>query len=284
MSVVVYAEKFEDMADYSRKTVYAPNEKWKIDQFLFSLRGENSHSVSQREFTTYVELIRQCYVADNSLKKVREERDQYRVGQKDQGRPSHKFMPKSQPFKGKQVKNAKSNPPPSCQLCHKNHYGRCNLGGLKCYRCQEEGHMARDYPQNKNQMQGKSNGQVYTLDAKKAKSNNALITGMCYVNNHLCFVLFDCGATHSFVSIQFMKHIGLQEIPLSPPMVVTTDMDDVVETPLICENCSLSVDGRFFQIDLICLPLKKVDVVLGMDWLYANSVFIGCKKKLIIYV
>ncbi|XP_050875244.1 uncharacterized protein LOC127078868 [Lathyrus oleraceus] len=79
-----------------------------------------------------------------------------------------------------------------------------------------------------------------------------------------------------------MKRPGLQAIPLSPPMVVTTAMDDVVETSLICENCSLSVNGRIFQIDLICLPLKKVDVVLGMDWLSANSVFIGCEEKLII--
>ncbi|XP_050890243.1 uncharacterized protein LOC127095618 [Lathyrus oleraceus] len=59
-------------------------------------------------------------------------------------------------------------------------------------------------------------------------------------------------------------------------------MDDVVETPLICENCSLSMNGRIFQIDLICLSLKKVDVVLGMDWVSANSVFIGCKENLII--
>ena len=51
---------------------------------------------------------------------------------------------------------------------------------------------------------------------------------------------------------------------------------------MICENCVLYVGGRMFQIDLICLPLKKVDVVLGIDWLSANSVFIGCEDKLII--
>ena len=51
---------------------------------------------------------------------------------------------------------------------------------------------------------------------------------------------------------------------------------------MVCENCILSVSGRVFQIDLIGLPLKKVDVVLGMDWLSANSVFIGCEEKLII--
>lgn len=56
--------------------MYASDEKWKVDQFLFGLRGgEISHSVSQRELITYVELLRQYYVAENSLKRVREERD-----------------------------------------------------------------------------------------------------------------------------------------------------------------------------------------------------------------
>ncbi|XP_050908123.1 uncharacterized protein LOC127121720 [Lathyrus oleraceus] len=108
--------------------------------------------------------------------------------------------------------------------------------------------MATDCPHNKNQMQGRSTGRVYTLDARKAKSNNTLIAGTCLVNDHPCFVLFDCGATHSFVSIQCMKRLGLQAIPLSPPMVVTTVMDDVVETPLICENCSLSVNEKLIII------------------------------------
>ncbi|XP_050877787.1 uncharacterized protein LOC127081585 [Lathyrus oleraceus] len=142
--------------------------------------------------------------------------------------------------------------------------------------------MSRECPQKRNQMQRKSAGRVYTLDARKAKRNIALIVGTCLVNNHPCFVLFDCGATHYFVSIQCMKRLGLQAIPLSPPMVVTTAMDDVVETPLIYENCSLSVNGRVFQIDLICLPLKNVDMVLGMDYLFVNSMFIGCEDKLII--
>ncbi|XP_050876243.1 uncharacterized protein LOC127079937 [Lathyrus oleraceus] len=282
MSVAAYAKKFEDMAAYSRKVTYAPDERWKIDLFRFGLRGEISHSVSQREFTSYAELLRQCFVAENSLKKVQEERDHYRSGQRDQGRPGSQFRPRSQAFKGKRVQHARPNHPPQCQVCKNSHFGRCAGSGVRCFTCQREGHMSRECPQNKNQMQGRSTGRVYTLDARKAKSNNALISGTCLVNDHPCFVLFDYGATHSFVSIRCMKCLGLQAIPLSPPMVVTTAMDDVVETPLICENCSLSVNGRIFQIDLICLPLKKVDVVLGMDWLSVNSVFIGCEEKLII--
>ncbi|XP_050877280.1 uncharacterized protein LOC127081032 [Lathyrus oleraceus] len=282
MTVTAYGKKFEDMAAYSRRAEYAPDEKWKIDQLLFGLRGEISHSVSQREFTTYAELLRQCYVAENSLKKVQEERDQYRSGQKDKGRSGNQFRSRPQDFKGKQVQHARPNHPLQCQVCKRSHFGRCAGSGIKCFTCQRERHMTRDCPHNKNQMQGRNTGRVYTLDARKDKRNNALIVGTCLVNDHPCFVLFDCGATYSFISIQCMKRLGLQAIPLYPPMVVTTTMDDVVETSLICENCSLSVNGRIFQIDLIYLPLKKVDVVLGMDWISTNSVFIGCEEKLII--
>lgn len=49
-----------------------------------------------------------------------------------------------------------------------------------------------DYPQNKIQMQEKSNGRVYTMDAKKDKGNNDLIVDTCHLNDHPCFVLFDC--------------------------------------------------------------------------------------------
>ncbi|XP_050878020.1 uncharacterized protein LOC127081834 [Lathyrus oleraceus] len=142
--------------------------------------------------------------------------------------------------------------------------------------------MARDYPHKKDQMQGKSTYQFYTLDAKKATGNNELIVGTCHLNDQPYFVLFDCGATHSFVSIQCMECLGFKVSPLSPPMVVNTAMDDVVETPLICKNYSLSMNDRVFHIDLICLPLKKVDVVLGMDWILVNSVFSWCEEKIII--
>ncbi|XP_050895691.1 uncharacterized protein LOC127102355 [Lathyrus oleraceus] len=209
MSVATYAEKFEDMAAYSRQAAYAP---------------------------------------DESLKIVQKERDQYRSGQRDQGRPGSQFRPRSQAFKGKQVQNARPNQPPQCQLCKKYHLGKCVISRIRCFTCQREGHMSRECPQNRNQMQGRSTGRVYTLDARKAKRNNALIVGTCLVNNHPCFVLFDCGATHSFVSIRCMERLGLQEIPLSPHMMVTTAMDDVVETPLICENCSLSMNEKLIII------------------------------------
>lgn len=59
--------------------------------------------------------------------------------------------------------------------------------------------MSRDCPQIRIQVQGKSTGRVYTLDARKAKGND-LIADKCHLNKHYFFVLFDCGALHSFAS------------------------------------------------------------------------------------
>lgn len=48
-------------------------------------------------------------------------------------------------------------------------------------------------------------------------------------------------------------------------MVVTTTMDDTMETQWICRDCFVAFNKSEFQIDLICLTFKKIDVVLGMD-------------------
>lgn len=91
--VLEYVEKFKDMAVYSRQTAYAPDEIWKIDRFLFGLRANIAHNVSQREFTTYVESLRKCYMVGNNLKRICEEIEKNRSGYKNQGRSSQYQKP-----------------------------------------------------------------------------------------------------------------------------------------------------------------------------------------------
>lgn len=94
------------MVVYSRQVVYAPDEKRKVDQFIFRLRDDIAQSISQREFTTYDELLKQCYTAEDNLKGILEEGDQYKFGQKDQERQSHKLKPKPPILQGKARTNA----------------------------------------------------------------------------------------------------------------------------------------------------------------------------------
>ncbi|XP_058726601.1 uncharacterized protein LOC131597961 [Vicia villosa] len=173
MSVSEYAEKFEDLADYSRQAVYAPDELWKIDQFMMGLRADIAHSVSQREFTTYAECLRQCYVAENSLKRVQEERNQNRANFREQGRSTQHLTPRNPPPKKKQVYGDQSTQPPQCRKCGRKHAGECKYVSVTCYRCGEQGHIAPQCPQRR--IPEKTAGRVYTLDSRKAKGNNNLI-------------------------------------------------------------------------------------------------------------
>ncbi|XP_058749773.1 uncharacterized protein LOC131622747 [Vicia villosa] len=179
----------------------------------------------------------------------------------------------------KQVHGDRSTQPSWCGKCNKKHYGDCRTAPVKCYKCQEFGHFRKDCPMR--DAPERTPGRVYTLDARKAQGNTNLVAGTCYVNNQPLFVLVDCGATHSFISYPCVRRLGFETSLLPNPMIISSATDDVVEAREICKECSITFNGRRFVIDLICLPLKKIDVVLGMDWLSANSVYIGCKEKAI---
>jgi hypothetical protein len=62
-------------------------------------------------------------------------------------------------------------------------------------------------------------------------------------------------------------------------MMVTTATDGGIVANYICENCPITVSSKTYYIDLVCLPMKELDEILGMDWLSVNHVYIGCVEK-----
>jgi hypothetical protein len=99
------------------------------------------------------------------------------------------------------------------------------------------------------------------------------------LNQSGVLVLFDCGATNSFIVVDCVMRLGLPSTPLVPPMTVSVATGGKVTSKRVCQNCPVLVGRKTYHIDLICLPLKDLDVVLGMDWLSANTVYIGCAEK-----
>ncbi|XP_050886811.1 uncharacterized protein LOC127092070 [Lathyrus oleraceus] len=66
-------------------------------------------------------------------------------------------------------------------------------------------------------------------------------------------------------------------------MVIDTPAKGSVTTTSVCLSCPLSIFGRDFGIDLVCLPLVQIDVILGMNWLVFNRVYINCFDKTVIF-
>ncbi|GAU29936.1 hypothetical protein TSUD_360510 [Trifolium subterraneum] len=125
----------------------------------------------------------------------------------------------------------------------------------------------------------RSKGRVYSLDGEQARGNNALIIDVCHLGQSEVVVLFDCGATNSFISVECVMRLGLSSTSLLPPMTVAVATGGKIVSKRVCQNCPVSVAGKIYHVDLICLSLKDMDIVLGTDWLSANTVYIGCAEK-----
>lgn len=59
-------------------------------------------------------------------------------------------------------------------------------------------------------------------------------------------------------------------------MVIDTSANSLVTTSLVCVNYPLTIYGRYFGINLVCMLLTQLDVIMGMNWLEFNHVYINC--------
>ena len=141
--------------------------------------------------------------------------------------------------------------------------------------CDQTGHYARHCPNKKpaggaptKKLVGdrpRASGRVFYLTTTKATQSGNLVQTTCLLFNHEVVVLYDLGATHSFVSNECVRRLGLVMQELGCELIVATS-DGEVSTTSVCVGCLMEVAGRRFKVNLICLPIEGLDVILGMDW------------------
>ncbi|XP_028758745.1 uncharacterized protein LOC114717715 [Neltuma alba] len=68
---------------------------------------------------------------------------------------------------------------------------------------------------------------------------------------------------------------------LSCMLKVSTPAGATVLTTQAWLSLVLKFENRESVIDLICLPFKGIDVIIGMDWLSANNAILDCKRKIV---
>jgi hypothetical protein len=91
-------------------------------------------------------------------------------------------------------------------------------------------------------------------------------------------VLFDSGASHSFIFATYVAKHNLPLALLRCQMIVSSLRGDMPARQL-CPKVNLKITGVDFVTNFIVLELKGIDVILGMDWLRKHNVLIDCAKK-----
>ena len=89
-------------------------------------------------------------------------------------------------------------------------------------------------------------------------------------------VLFDLGATHSFISIVFVRLSRLVVRTLEPGLAVTTPVGKIMVCKRAVCECLVIIYGRVLPTNLVVLPMFSYDVILRMDWLMRHSAVIDC--------
>ena len=140
--------------------------------------------------------------------------------------------------------------------------------------------------QNGNQNSGNNNqarqnylrGNVNHVTAEDAQDATDVVLGMFPVNSAPASVLFDSGASHSFISSQFVARHNLTVATMKYTMLVSSPGGGQ-RASLVCPKVTINIRGVDFLANLIVLESKGLDVILGMDWLKKHKVVIDCAKR-----
>ena len=92
-------------------------------------------------------------------------------------------------------------------------------------------------------------------------------------------VLFDSGASHSFIVALCVKELSLEVKTLEKPLHVSSPLGTKVRVDQICRDCELEISGILPTVDLRVMDTSEFDVIISMDWLTTHRVVIDCDHK-----
>jgi hypothetical protein len=117
--------------------------------------------------------------------------------------------------------------------------------------------------------------------AESAAEAPNVVIGMFMVNTHPATVLFDTGATHSFITQSFVEHHGIHTSTLKRGMLVTSPGGQL-RSHVICPRVSVVIRGVEFRANLMVLDTKGIDVILGMETLAKWGIRIDCAQRIVL--
>jgi hypothetical protein len=154
-----------------------------------------------------------------------------------------------------------------------------------CFNCGKSRYFIKDSPYPKqncsNNQQGTGNssqakgnagknikktGQIYYTQVATTPDGEPVMMGTFLVANHLAVILFDSGASHTFISKKFVEqhcipyHESRGGFKIHSPRGQLFTKEVAFQVPVI-------LAGQDFPTNMIVLKGQDIDVILGMNWL-----------------
>ncbi|KAJ9556038.1 hypothetical protein OSB04_010652 [Centaurea solstitialis] len=291
---------------------YVKNERTKKYRYLEILKPEIREFVATSQCKTFQETYEMARMRELELERPDRKK-------KTEAAPVSTQQAKRPKPLGPRVEVKKE--VPRCVACGRMHWGACRLGSGTCFKCRKAGHMSRDCKETvrmcfkclelghiasqcpkagPSQSSGavpvktaeastvkkvdppRTRARVYQLTAEEAKEEPDVVTGIFSVNSVPALVLFDSGASKSFVSLSFCKSFMNEKGRLDKPLEVEIAAEDYRLCRDVYRNNVIEIGGVKFNIDLIPIPMREINVVAGVDWMSRNGAHIDCEFERVV--
>ncbi|XP_057808403.1 uncharacterized protein LOC131022873 [Salvia miltiorrhiza] len=205
---------------------------------------------------------------------------------------------------------------PTCPKCNRVHPGVCKAGSDACYTCGQKGHFSKfcptkqqgsgfrqnqptrvqplravqGYPQLQQQHQRQPPNpqhqqlipqiRAYPLKQKQPEKTQGNLAGMGKLLDIPVIVLFDTGASHSFIANACADTLELKTEQAKHRMKIHSPIGGTTITSHCCSNLEIEL-GTFKVVanNLNLMPMWDTNIILGMDWLTKNYATIRCNER-----
>ena len=106
---------------------------------------------------------------------------------------------------------------------------------------------------------------------------------MLQMNDYHMHVLFDSGATHSFITNKNVTKLSKETKRVEKGFIIGIPFGETMETNVVFEGVGININGCELEADLIPLELSDFDIILGMNWLGKNKARLDCFTKTVTF-
>ena len=123
---------------------------------------------------------------------------------------------------------------------------------------------------------------AYAIRAREDQDAPEVIAGIFSLYDIEIHALIDPRSTHSYVCIEhvFDKIPAVKQLSYNTHM--TSPLGHSISVNSVYKNCPIVIQAREFLADLITLPFREFDLILGMDWLSKHRAIVDCGQKTVV--
>ncbi|XP_047171172.1 uncharacterized protein LOC124839404 [Vigna umbellata] len=235
MSVSEYTNKFKHLVRFNTMTT---SEEWQCRKFENGLRSDLKVLISSLCIRSFPTLVERAKVLEKNVAEVEQQKKQQQVARGSvlsRSNLNRNRTPYARPTQPSNASGSQS----MVVAGQSGQYGtvkffQCGgphfksscpqlVGGKYCNRCRRNGYLESECnmgeratmrPPNAGRMQqgrggrAQAVGRVYAIAGAEAASSGTLIINTCLLFGKPCCVLYDSGATHSFISKACVEKLG----------------------------------------------------------------------------